>query len=39
MKHWMAVHTFVDGDAKFSYHKYMADVENKKFLMVVRLLN
>ena len=30
MKHWMAVHTFVDENAKFSYHKYMADVEKQK---------
>ena len=30
MKHWMAVHTFVDEKAKLSYHKYMAEVEELK---------
>ena len=30
MKHWMAVHTFVDESAKLSYHKYMAEVEELK---------
>ena len=30
MKHWMAVHTFVDENAKLSYHEYMADVEKLK---------
>ena len=30
MKHWMAVHTFVDEDAKLSHHKYMAEVEELK---------
>lgn len=30
MKHWMAVHTFVDENAKLSYHEYMAEVEKLK---------
>ena len=30
MKHWMAVHTFVDEKAKLSYHKYMTEVEELK---------
>ena len=30
MKHWMAVHTFVDENAKLSYHDYIAEIEKLK---------
>ena len=30
MKHWMPVYTFVDENAKRSYHRYMAQVEELK---------